>query len=98
MPNFYSFYEDFILNKSVLNIEEAASTINVPFLQIHGDMDTSVSISEGQQIAHWTGTELAIIKGGDHTFGASHPWTLQSMPEDFQQAIDRISIFLDEVR
>ena len=98
MPHFYSFYEDFILNKSVLNIEEAASTINVPFLQIHGDMDTSVSISEGQQIAHWTGTELAIIKGGDHTFGASHPWTLQSMPEDFQQAIDRISIFLDEVR
>ncbi len=87
MPHYFSFYEDFKLHVSDLSIETAARAMKIPFKQLHGDMDVSVSISEGQNLAYWTGTELAIIKGADHTFGAQHPWNQMNLPEDLAQAL-----------
>lgn len=96
MPHFYSFYEDFVAHKNELDIEKAAHLINVPFLQIHGDMDLAVSISEGLRIAQWTETDLSIIKGAEHTFGAKQPWVENEMPEDMLLAVGRIYDFFME--
>lgn len=88
MPHYFSLYEDFIANAAVLDIEQAAKSLTIPFLQIHGDMDTSVSISEGIYLAEWTDTQMKIIKGADHTFGSSQPWNQTTLPEDLEKAMN----------
>ena len=88
MPHYFSMYEDFIANQELLDIESAARSLDIPFLQIHGDMDTSVSIREGIELADWTNTELKIIKGADHTFSSCQPWDLTDLPEDLGKAAD----------
>jgi alpha-beta hydrolase superfamily lysophospholipase len=96
MPHFYSFYEDFKKNKDALNIETAATHLDMPFLQIHGDMDLAVSISEGQQVAQWTKTRLCVIKGAGHTFSAAQPWTQDKLPEDLEFALNKALDFFNE--
>ncbi len=95
MPHFYSFYENFIENRDVLDIEKACRLLKIPFLQIHGDMDLSVSISEGLKIAEWTNTELEIIKGADHTFETKHPWDEEDLPADMLKVIGKTIDFLE---
>jgi uncharacterized protein len=87
MPHFYSFYENFSENRAVLSIEKAAKKLEIPFLQIHGDMDQSVSISEGLNLSAWTDTQVGIIKGAEHTFGASHPWESKELPADLMRVV-----------
>ena len=62
-----------------LDLEDAATQVFVPALIVQGDADTSVSPAEAEQINSWiAGSRLARIAGGDHTFGAVHPfagWT-----------------------
>lgn len=95
MPRYFSMYEDFIGNQESLNIERAARSLDIPFLQIHGDMDTSVSIHEGIELADWTNTELKIIKGADHTFSSCQPWDLSTIPEDLEKAIEAMFVFFN---
>jgi pimeloyl-ACP methyl ester carboxylesterase len=94
MPHFYSFYEDFEENKESLNISKVLNELTKPLFAIHGDMDTSVSISEGQRIAHEANTDLIIIKGADHTFGAKHPWDSLELPEDLLTAAEKIVLYI----
>lgn len=96
MPHYFSMYEDFKANEDALNIELAARSLEIPFLQIHGDMDTSVSIREGIELADWTNTSLKIIKGADHTFGSEHPWFSNELPEDLMRAAEATSIFFSQ--
>jgi uncharacterized protein len=94
MPHYFSFYEDYIAHADQLDIEKAARSLKIPFLQVHGDMDTSVSISEGQAMAKWTQTELKIIKGADHSFGTFQPFTEDRLPEDMEKALQVMVSFL----
>ncbi|UKN02214.1 alpha/beta hydrolase [Paracrocinitomix mangrovi] len=87
MPHFYEFYTDFIAHQSELDIQKAAENLKVPFLQIHGDMDEAVSISEGLSLANWTDTRVHIIKGGGHTFGMQQPWEKDSLPDEMYEVI-----------
>lgn len=96
MPHYFSMYEDFISNQESLNIESAARSLEIPFLQIHGDMDTSVSIREGIELADWTNTELKIIKGADHTFSCCQPWDLNEMPEDLEKVAEKMLQFFNQ--
>lgn len=60
-----------------LSIRRAASTIEAPWLIVHGDADEAVSVDDGRAIHEAAGgahVRLEIIKGGAHTFGAKHPW------------------------
>lgn len=85
MPQLYSQYEDFKANEEKLNIEMACKNSTLPTLVIHGDMDTSVDIEEGRQIATWLKTRLFEIEEAEHTFGASQPWTSKELPEHLQK-------------
>lgn len=101
MPHFYSFYEDYLKNKDILNIQKAAEELKTPFLVVHGDMDLAVSISEGQQLLMWNrGNDLseriAVVKGAGHTFGAVHPWESEKLPEDLERACNFIISFFDK--
>ena len=95
MPHFFSFYEDFLEHKGSLSIKNSCENISKPFIQIHGDMDLAVSISEGINISRWTKTNLEIIKGAEHTFQVSHPWTASELPEDMLKVVEKTVLFLN---
>lgn len=97
MPHYFDLYEDFLANQDRLDIEKAARTLTIPFLQIHGDMDTAVSIREGMDLAEWTQTDLKIVKGADHTFGSIQPCQGAALPEDLDLAAEAaLEFFSDE--
>lgn len=96
MPHFYSMYENYQANKEILNIQNACENMRKPFLQIHGDMDLAVSISEGIQISRWSETRVNIIKGAGHTFQVNHPWTEKELPYDMKNVVEQTHLFLSD--
>ena len=94
LPNYYSLYEDFKANEERLSIQKACESITIPVLVFHGDQDTSVPISEGEQIAEWLKTDLMTITKTDHVFGATHPWEKDILPEKLIEVCERIYGFL----
>ncbi|MBT8246139.1 MAG: alpha/beta fold hydrolase [Winogradskyella sp.] len=75
MPHYYQFYEDFIQNKNRLNIEAACKKMKVPNLIIHGDADTSISVSEAEKIHQWNpSSQFSVIEDANHVFNTKHPW------------------------
>ena len=96
MPHYYQFYNDFIMNQSRLTIQRAVENLRVPFLIIHGDEDTSVSVNEALALHNWSlKSQLVIIKGANHVFGSSHPWKLSIAPPYFHQIHNEIIDFIN---
>jgi len=94
MPHNISQYTDFLENRSTLDIEKACRELHKPVMVIHGDEDTSVSITESERIATWTNTELHIIHGADHVYGASQPWLKDVLPEKLEEVCGYMLEFL----
>jgi len=95
MPHYYQFYEDFIKNEERLTIKRAVSNLNIPFLIIHGDNDTSVFIEEAENLHKWNSkSEFKIIKGANHVFNASHPWTKNALTEELKEVISTVTTFI----
>lgn len=95
MPHFYQFYEDFIANEERLTIKRAVSDLKQPYLIIHGDNDTSVSIEEAYALHKWnTKSKLEVIKDANHVFNTSHPWGKNEFPWALKTVIDKIVLFL----
>lgn len=59
-----------------LDIASAAARLTIPWLIVHGDADTSVPVDEGRRLFDLAGdgAELLVVEGGDHGFGAKHPY------------------------
>ncbi len=73
----------------VLDIQRAAARVNVPWLIIHGAQDEAVPIDEGRRLAEAQGvdSELIVIEGAGHTFGAAHPFA--GTTKQLQEAMDQ---------
>lgn len=97
MPHSYSQVLDFEENKEKLSIENACKSLQKPILIIHGDHDSSVPLEEGLEIASWTGTELTIIPGADHTFGVSQPWNSADLPPKLAGVCTKMLNFLARI-
>lgn len=97
MPHSYSAYEEFDANRAILSIEENCKELSKPLLIIHGDEDTSVSITEGENISELTKQELIIIPGTNHTFDSSHPWTENSLPSALETVCATTITFIQSV-
>ena len=54
----------------------AAANREAPWLIVHGDDDETVPVDEARLLAKEAGppSELLVIEGGNHTFGAQHPF------------------------
>jgi len=95
MPHEFQFYEDFIKNEARLTIKHAASKLSIPHLIIHGGNDTSISVEEAKALHHWNPKSvLVIIKEANHVFGTSHPWQKYTLPNEFEEVIDAMMVFL----
>lgn len=60
-----------------LNLVRAASTLDIPWLILHGEADESVPPAEATMLheaARTSTVKLQLIPMGTHTFGARHPW------------------------
>ena len=78
--------------EGALDIERAAARVTAPWLIIHGDQDEAVPIDEARRLAaastrRGTDTELVVIEGAGHTFGAAHPFA--GMTPHLQEAMDQ---------
>ncbi|WP_247666393.1 S9 family peptidase [Aquimarina sp. MMG015] len=83
MPHDFQFYTTFVENKERLTIAKAAKNVKVPYLIIHGTEDPTVSMKEAEDLNSWNpNSELYLVSGADHVFGAKHPWSQEKMPED----------------
>ena len=95
MPHFYQFYEDFKKNEQRLNIQKATKNLKIPFLIIHGNKDTSVSIKEAENLHQWNPkSSFKIIKNADHVFNVAHPWESQKMPKELEDVTKLCAAFL----
>lgn len=75
LPLNKQFYEDYLENKSMLDIKKAAKLISVPLLIIHGDNDETVPFSHAEAFYTLVPHSILIkVDGGNHTFGAKHPF------------------------
>ncbi|MDC8000895.1 alpha/beta hydrolase [Aequorivita todarodis] len=95
MPNKFQFYEDFKANEKRLTISRAVKNLKIPQLIVHGSEDPTVSVTEAKAIHSWNPqSELAIIDGADHVFGAKHPFGENTLPNDLKKAVEKTIAFL----
>ncbi len=96
MPHFYQFYEDFIENEERLTIKRAVEKLETPYLIIHGNNDTSVSVEEAKKLHSWcSNSQLEIVEKANHVFNTSHPWKKEGLPKELKEAIQLCIDFLN---
>lgn len=95
MPHYYQFYTDFKANETRLDINSAAIKLKIPYLIIHGNNDTSISINEAENLHQWNPkSEFKIINGADHVFNTKHPWTSKKISDQLKTVVEVILGFL----
>ena len=63
--------------------------LDKPILLLHGTKDETVSIEDAQWIYdNLDHTILVKIEHANHTFGSSHPWLKENLPENLSFAIE----------
>lgn len=95
MPLYYQLAEDTLNNIERFNIESAASKLTAPHLIIHGTADEAVHVNEAKNINSWNkDSEILIIEGSGHTFGAKHPHLDVDFPVDVQLVLEKTLEFI----
>lgn len=97
MPHYYQFYEDYKENEQRFSVQYAAQHLEKPFLILQGTEDEAVKDKEAFLLNEWCkNSELVILDGANHVFGAQEPWTSNEMPEDLAKAVSHSIGFLQE--
>jgi dienelactone hydrolase len=90
LPLYLDVLDDVERNASALDLRAAAARIEVPWLVAHGVADESVPADEARALHAASGrptTQLMIVDGAGHTFGAVHPWA--GMTPALREVFDR---------
>ncbi|WP_121667260.1 alpha/beta hydrolase family protein [Mesonia aquimarina] len=99
MPHYIQFLEDFEANKERLTIEKAVRNLEIPYLIVHAEADTSVSIEEAEKLKEWnTKNTTYYIEKSNHVFNTKHPWTKPSLSEELNDVTAKSINFLIEKR
>lgn len=86
--------DDYEQNFARLNILDAAESLNVPLLVLHGGRDDSVHPDEGRAIvSRATDASLALVARASHTYNAIHP--LVHVPFELELAAELSFRFMD---
>lgn len=95
MPLHYQLVEDTQNNKERLDIQKLVSGLRIPFLIIHGTDDAVVPVSAGKGLHEKCDTsQLLLIEGANHTFGAVHPFTEKKLPTHAKEVVESAIKFL----
>lgn len=97
MPLNVTLLEDLEENAATLNIIDAAKRINIPWLIIHGDDDVNVPFETAQTLAEANpGSRLVKIEGANHVYGATQPYTSETLPPLLFKVCEKVLMFLGE--
>ncbi len=95
MPIGFELFEEWQNNKSKLDVEACARSIEIPWLIAHGDEDEAVFVKDAYTLKECNPeANVAIIEGANHTFGRVHPFTGDALPKYSQQLLDACFKFL----
>jgi pimeloyl-ACP methyl ester carboxylesterase len=95
MPIKSSLLDDLDQHPARLDILVNAAKVKQPWLIIHGDEDLSVLQNHAEELkAAQPAAELLVLKGGDHVFGASHPYPYDHLPPILKQLADKAVEFI----
>jgi len=95
MPLKASLLDDLKNNPGRLDILAKAAQIKQPWLIVQGDEDTTVPLSHAKELAEANKhAKLSVIKGGDHTFSATHPYAKDTLPAELLEFCDQSIAFL----
>ena len=97
MPHYYQFYEDFKANENRLHIKSAVEKLTIPYLIVHGDNDTSISLNEAKELYEWSSnSELKIIPEADHVFNVKHPWEQSELSKELASVVEEVLLFFNK--
>ena len=76
LPLYTDFWDDLAEQGPVLDITQAATRVRAKWLILHGAADEAVPRGDARKLhgAAPKVSELKIVPGAGHTFGARHPW------------------------
>ena len=95
MPLNVTLLTDFEENKDKLNILTAAKQVHVPWLIVQGTDDVNVPLETAQKLADAnTNSKLVKIEQANHVYGASHPYTSETLPPQLLQVCEKSLVFL----
>jgi dipeptidyl aminopeptidase/acylaminoacyl peptidase len=90
----YQLKQDYIDNVERLNLQAVIKNLDQPLLLVHGDNDEVAPISNSEKIGMAIKHALFLALEGNHTFGGSHPWTDDVLPEDLQDVVNETIEFI----
>ncbi len=97
MPVYIDVYHDYTSNQPQLNVEHAMKHLHKPCLIIHGTGDTSVPIHAAKRLHGWNpASELIVLEGADHVFGAQQPFAGNALPPDSRLVVDNSIAFFTQ--
>jgi pimeloyl-ACP methyl ester carboxylesterase len=95
MPLYVGLLHDLEQNPVRLDIAKQAAKVTQPWVIFHGDKDAGVPLKHSEQLhAAQPNAKLVIIKGADHVFGASHPYTDDVLPKALLEFCEKSVAFL----
>ena len=96
MPMDYEFALDYKENESRFDIKRNIAKMDKPLLLIHGTADEAVGITTTKIMYEFVKHSIFIeLDDANHTFGAFHPYTATSLPEDLEIAAEEsVEFFL----
>lgn len=95
----YSFYEDYLRHRRLLEIRRQAKRIECPVFLTHAEDDLAVSIEESKILENCLVQSRNVITqwlpGGGHVFGMREPWPKsRSMPKEMADLVLEIGHFV----
>jgi pimeloyl-ACP methyl ester carboxylesterase len=97
MPLKETLLDDLDKHPARLDILGKAAAITQPWLILHGDEDKTVPLSHAKEIHKaQPHAQLIVIKGGDHTFGGSHPYAKNMLPNTLLEFCDSVIDFFNK--
>lgn len=96
MPHYYQFYEDFKASEIRFDVERATEMAKAHMLIIHGTNDESVNVKNAEHLHILNPlSELFLIDGANHTFGAKEPWEVNELPKDLNTVVEKCVAFIN---
>lgn len=95
MPLYYQLAEDYYKNSERFSVEQALKSLSVPCLIVHGTADETLPVDTAREMHRWKpDSKLKIIEGAGHTFGGTHPWNGNGLPQEAKQLVEVTLDFL----
>lgn len=97
MPLYYQLAEDVLDNLDNYDITKLAGQIDIPWLILHGEADSTVDFSEAKLLNKLQPkASIQLVEDADHTFGGGHPWEATELPLWTEIIVDKTINFIQK--